>query len=137
MQTRRRKNSEVLHLRLGKPTSTGVVRRICTRVCGGGWAPQANATLNGAQLRCATVLPATAAAAARRHCRSLLFATDGSTSAFREFARAATSAAASYRLLPPHPPPIYFATARQGQGHCTLAKMYHFGLKYAKMKVEK
>jgi hypothetical protein len=65
----------------------------------------------------------------------LLFATDGSTLAFCEFARAATSAC--YRLLPPHPPPLYFATARQGQGHCTLAKMYHFGLKYAKMKVEK
>ena len=137
MQTRRRKNSELLHLSLGKPTSTGAARRMRTRVCGGSWALQANATLNRAQLRCAAVLPATAAAAARRHCRSLLFATDGSTSAFREFARAATSAAATNRLLPPHPRPLYFATARQGQGHCTLAKMYHFGLKYAKMKVEK
>ena len=40
MQTRRRKNSELLHLRLGKPTSTGAARRVRTRVCGG-WAPQA------------------------------------------------------------------------------------------------
>ena len=137
MQTRRRKNSELLHLRLGKPKSTGAARRMRTHIGGGNRASQANATLTRALLRFSSVQPATNAGAARRHCRSLLFATDGSTSAFREFARAATLAVASYRLLTPHPPPLYFATARQGQGHCTLAKMYHFGLKYSKMKVEK
>ena len=39
MQTRRRKNSELLHLRLGKPKSTGAARRMRTRI-GGGTASQ-------------------------------------------------------------------------------------------------
>ena len=39
MQTRRRKNSELLHLRLGRPKSTGAARRMRKRM-GGGTASQ-------------------------------------------------------------------------------------------------
>ena len=54
MQTRRRKNSELLHLRLGKPTSTGAARRMRTQVGGDCFALQDNATLNRALLRCSS-----------------------------------------------------------------------------------
>ena len=50
MQTRRRKNSELLHLRLGRPKSTGAARRMRKRM-GGGTASQRHPQPSAVALR--------------------------------------------------------------------------------------